>query len=87
MELDPTVLVNAGGLALFAILVLIEIRKIGPAIIKIGEILARMEERNRAIDDRLGVLESRLENFDRRRLVTPHGGIAPRRPPPEDSDR
>ncbi len=85
MELDPATLVNAGGLALFAIAVLLEIRKLAPTLSRITDLLVKLEERSRLAEERVLDLEARLS---RRRLVTPHGGVAPiyRRPPTGQGD-
>lgn len=78
MEVDPSTLVNAGGLALFALAVLWEIRKLGPLFTRITETLTKLEERSRAQEERTRVQESALgelyERLARRRLVTPPTG-------------
>lgn len=74
MEIDPATLVNAGGLALFALAVLFEIRKLGPIMAKMVETVTRLEERSRITEELVGELADRVA---RRRLYTPHGGVAP----------
>lgn len=76
MDIDPAMLLNAGGLALFATAVLWEIRKLGPAMAKIAECLTRLEERTRDVELDLAP----------RRIRTPPRGARIRDPGDTDRD-